>query len=122
MSKGGKNQTQSLRKKEQQQRQANGWSRSQSPLYECNGADAPEDDTITDSCNNNNKLNSRVTFSAESVAIEEAEIPGQSGEGDAGEHILHVEDENRESWDNKTQFFLGVISYAVGFGNVSKFA
>lgn len=115
MNKSGKNQTQSLHKKEQQ---ANGWNKIQPPVYESNGLSIVEEDTITNSCNNNKQLNSRVTFSAESMALEETELPSQSGEESAGEHILHVEDENRESWDNKTQFFLGVISYAVGFGNV----
>nr|CAD2186376.1 unnamed protein product [Meloidogyne enterolobii] len=31
------------------------------------------------------------------------------------------DDGGREGWDNKMQFFMGVISYAVGFGNVWRF-
>jgi hypothetical protein len=30
------------------------------------------------------------------------------------------EDDVREEWDNKTQFFMGVLSYAVGFGGIFK--
>lgn len=110
MSKSGKNQIQSLHKNEQFQRQINGWNNNQSTLYEFNNI---ENDL------NSKQLDSRVTFSAESIAIKETEIPEQYGEDSVIiEKILHVEEEIRESWDNKTQFFLGVISYAVGFGNV----
>uniref|UniRef100_A0A914IAH5 Transporter n=1 Tax=Globodera rostochiensis TaxID=31243 RepID=A0A914IAH5_GLORO len=49
-----------------------------------------------------NKLSSRVMFSSDDVM-------------DASE------DDGREGWDNKMQFFMGVISYAVGFGNVWRF-
>ncbi|KAK6045797.1 hypothetical protein COOONC_16699, partial [Cooperia oncophora] len=31
----------------------------------------------------------------------------------------HVQ--KREQWDNKTQFYMGVVSYAVGLGNVWRF-
>lgn len=63
----------------------------------------------------NQPLSSKVMFSEESVAI------GTENGDDANENILQMEESDRESWDNKTQFFLGVISYAVGFGNVRTF-
>ena len=59
------------------------------------------------------KFHSRVTFSSESVTIN-----GVNGNGD--EEVGNVE-EDREGWDNKLQFFMGVISYAVGLGNVWRF-
>uniref|UniRef100_A0A914E889 Transporter n=1 Tax=Acrobeloides nanus TaxID=290746 RepID=A0A914E889_9BILA len=59
------------------------------------------------------KFHSRVTFSSESVTIN-----GVNGNSD--EEVGNVE-EDREGWDNKLQFFMGVISYAVGLGNVWRF-
>ena len=32
-----------------------------------------------------------------------------------------VDDPNREGWDNKWQYLMAVISYAVGLGNVWRF-
>lgn len=57
-------------------------------------------------------LGSKVTFSEESVALK------ASG---SGELAGHPEDDDREGWDNKMQFMMGVISYAVGLGNVWRF-
>lgn len=85
-------------------------SNGKTPIIEDN-----EDDSggSTNSGEKNQPPSSKVMFSEESVAI------GTEGGDDVDEHILQIEESDRESWDNKTQFFLGVISYAVGFGNVS---
>ncbi|KAL3112743.1 hypothetical protein niasHT_019717 [Heterodera trifolii] len=65
-----------------------------------------------------NKLSSRVKFSSDSVAIE----PSEMEQGGSSSDVLEAsEDDGREGWDNKMQFFMGVISYAVGFGNVWRF-
>uniref|UniRef100_A0AC35U747 Transporter n=1 Tax=Rhabditophanes sp. KR3021 TaxID=114890 RepID=A0AC35U747_9BILA len=56
-------------------------------------------------------LGSRVTFSEESVNFE-------AGNVTENEHVIHINDVDREGWDNKTQFMMGVISYAVGLGNI----
>ncbi|PAV87047.1 hypothetical protein WR25_12702 [Diploscapter pachys] len=38
------------------------------------------------------------------------------------QRTIYIEDDpNRETWDNKAQFIFGVISYAVGLGNVWRF-
>ncbi|VDK43714.1 unnamed protein product [Anisakis simplex] len=70
------------------------------------------------------KLSSRVTFSQESVGIEQSD----SGEVDKLNGDLFTEyrevlanEDKREGWDNKMQFCMGVISYAVGLGNVWRF-
>ncbi|KIH62113.1 hypothetical protein ANCDUO_07608 [Ancylostoma duodenale] len=43
----------------------------------------------------------------------------------ANHHTVTFHDDEhaqkREQWDNKTQFYMGVISYAVGLGNVWRF-
>lgn len=64
------------------------------------------------------KLSSRVMFSSESVAFE-PDLEG--GNGSSSDMMDASEDDVREEWDNKTQFFMGVLSYAVGFGNVWRF-
>ncbi|KAK0396663.1 hypothetical protein QR680_001804 [Steinernema hermaphroditum] len=58
------------------------------------------------------RLGSRVKFSDESVSIQKA---------DGGNDVENTEGEEREGWDNKMQFVMGVISYAVGLGNVWRF-
>jgi hypothetical protein len=59
------------------------------------------------------KFNSRVTFSSESVTINRVH-------GNNDEEVGNVEGD-REEWDNKLQFLMGGISYAVGLGNVWRF-
>uniref|UniRef100_A0A7E4UQ34 Transporter n=1 Tax=Panagrellus redivivus TaxID=6233 RepID=A0A7E4UQ34_PANRE len=59
---------------------------------------------------------SRVTFSNESVAS--VVVPEGDGE-DVIDSFVPVRE--REGWDNKTQFLMGVVSYAVGLGNVWRF-
>lgn len=61
------------------------------------------------------KFHSRVTFSSESVTID-----GVNGKIDEEAGNVELEEE-REGWDNKMQFLMGVISYAVGLGNVWRF-
>ncbi|TMS36290.1 hypothetical protein L596_003487 [Steinernema carpocapsae] len=58
------------------------------------------------------RLGSRVKFSDESVAIQQAATNND---------LEQPEEEQREGWDNKMQFIMGVISYAVGLGNVWRF-
>lgn len=69
-------------------------------------------------------LGSRVTFSEESVAIEPSE--SKLGRFTSSREIAElteetVDQDDREGWDNKMQFMMGVISYAVGLGNVWRF-
>ncbi|CAJ0947146.1 unnamed protein product, partial [Mesorhabditis belari] len=61
------------------------------------------------------RLGSRVSF-ANQAASSGSQVEDLEGS-------LYVEEppENREEWDNKTQFYMGVISYAVGLGNVWRF-
>lgn len=80
------------------------------------------------------KLSSRVMFSSESVAIE-PNLLEEGGNGSSSDMMVQFffsdlkkaflkdssVDDGREEWDNKMQFFMGVISYAVGFGNVWRF-
>uniref|UniRef100_A0A915MGM1 Transporter n=1 Tax=Meloidogyne javanica TaxID=6303 RepID=A0A915MGM1_MELJA len=48
---------------------------------------------------------------------------GENGltNGSSSDMMDISDDDGREGWDNKMQFFMGVISYAVGFGNVWRF-
>uniref|UniRef100_A0A0N5A748 Transporter n=1 Tax=Parastrongyloides trichosuri TaxID=131310 RepID=A0A0N5A748_PARTI len=83
-----------------------------------NGKDKKRSSIFSSSSNNNDDttLGSRVTFSEESVNFgteDRIEVDG--------DHTIHVANVNREGWDNKTQFMMGVISYAVGLGNVWRF-
>ncbi|CAD5217579.1 unnamed protein product [Bursaphelenchus okinawaensis] len=69
-------------------------------------------------------LGSRVTFSEESVAIEN--MGSKMGKFSSSREIAElteetVDQDDREGWDNKMQFMMGVISYAVGLGNVWRF-
>lgn len=77
-----------------------------------NGGTRPKATFNNDDAEENGNLGSKVTFSEESVAIM------ASG---SGELAGHPEDDDREGWDNKMQFMMGVISYAVGLGNVWRF-
>ncbi|KAI6215220.1 Transporter [Aphelenchoides besseyi] len=67
-------------------------------------------------------LGSRVTFSEESVAIETESRMGRGSSREIAELTEEtVQEDDREGWDNKMQFMMGVISYAVGLGNVWRF-
>uniref|UniRef100_A0A0K0FHA0 Transporter n=1 Tax=Strongyloides venezuelensis TaxID=75913 RepID=A0A0K0FHA0_STRVS len=80
------------------------------------GKDNKRKNLFSNNTNDNITLGSRVTFSEESVNFQiEDRIEGDEN------HTIHVENVNREGWDNKTQFMMGVISYAVGLGNVWRF-
>ncbi|KAF7634271.1 Transporter [Meloidogyne graminicola] len=63
--------------------------------------------------NNNNNLSLHPNL------LEE----GENGitNGSSSDMMDISDDDGREGWDNKMQFFMGVISYAVGFGNVWRF-
>ncbi|CAJ0575085.1 unnamed protein product, partial [Mesorhabditis spiculigera] len=76
----------------------------------------------------------RPTFDTASTSDEEIHLsarqhpPGTSTppendvEGHEGASFpIEEPDDNREEWDNKAQFYMGVISYAVGLGNVWRF-
>ncbi|MCP9266470.1 Transporter [Dirofilaria immitis] len=73
------------------------------------------------------KMSSKVTFSAGSVAFEHRsnETDGLTEEKEY--HQVAINDnsssngDDREGWDNKMQFLMGVISYAVGLRNVWRF-
>ncbi|VDM63614.1 unnamed protein product [Angiostrongylus costaricensis] len=77
--------------------------------------------TFTSGSEEEVRLGSRVTFNDQSVNIEGVEF--QLNE--ANNHAVTFRDDEhsqkREQWDNKTQFYMGVISYAVGLGNVWRF-
>uniref|UniRef100_A0A915C8Z9 Transporter n=1 Tax=Parascaris univalens TaxID=6257 RepID=A0A915C8Z9_PARUN len=74
--------------------------------------------------NDESKLSSRVTFSQESVSIEQSEsseVDKLNGETFTDYREVMANEVKRDGWDNKMQFFMGVISYAVGLGNVWRF-
>ncbi|KAJ1357993.1 hypothetical protein KIN20_016289 [Parelaphostrongylus tenuis] len=77
--------------------------------------------TFTSGSEEEIRLGSRVTFNDQSINIEGVEV--QLNE--ANHHTVTFRDDEhtqkREQWDNKTQFYMGVISYAVGLGNVWRF-
>lgn len=77
-------------------------------VYEAASSNADDDD----------QMQSRVTFSNESM-LSVATNEGSSD--DVVDNFVPVVNENRDGWDNKTQFLMGVISYAVGLGNVWRF-
>ncbi|CEF60036.1 Sodium:neurotransmitter symporter family-containing protein [Strongyloides ratti] len=80
------------------------------------GPDKKKNRLISSNTNDDITLGSRVTFSEESVVFQtEDRIEVDES------HTIHVTNVNREGWDNKTQFMMGVISYAVGLGNVWRF-
>lgn len=61
-----------------------------------------------------------VTFSTtSSVEIDELTSMYPNSDGECSSDI--VLEKPREGWDNKFQFLMGVISYAVGLGNVWRF-
>ncbi|GMR60957.1 hypothetical protein PMAYCL1PPCAC_31152, partial [Pristionchus mayeri] len=62
---------------------------------------------------------SRVTFNDDRVNIEGIQYDDDRSQSVA--HQFEMDDEHREQWDNKTQFYMGVVSYAVGLGNVWRF-
>ncbi|CAI5456363.1 unnamed protein product [Caenorhabditis angaria] len=64
------------------------------------------------------RLGSRVTFTDQTVSFENGE--GENGSG-AVRFVVEAENADREEWANKTQFYMGVVSYAVGLGNVWRF-
>lgn len=68
-------------------------------------------------------LGSRVNFSSESIAAVETESRiGRGSSREIAELTEEVVDaDDREGWDNKMQFMMGVVSYAVGLGNVWRF-
>ncbi|KAK6031650.1 sodium-dependent neutral amino acid transporter B(0) domain protein [Ostertagia ostertagi] len=77
--------------------------------------------TFTSGSEEEIRLGSRVTFNDQSVNIEGVdfqmnEASNQSATFHDDEHV-----QKREQWDNKTQFYMGVVSYAVGLGNVWRF-
>ena len=64
------------------------------------------------------QVQSRVTFSNESMT---SITQNEGSNEDVVDSFVPVNTEKREGWDNKTQFLMGVISYAVGLGNVWRF-
>ncbi|CAD6185523.1 unnamed protein product [Caenorhabditis auriculariae] len=62
------------------------------------------------------RLGSRVTFTDQTVNFE-------NGTSESQQISFAVEQENveREEWATKTQFYMGIVSYAVGLGNVWRF-
>jgi hypothetical protein len=66
-------------------------------------------------------LGSKVTFSTESIAVSESRMGRGSSREIAELTEETVREDDREGWDNKMQFMMGVISYAVGLGNVWRF-
>uniref|UniRef100_A0AC34REQ3 Transporter n=1 Tax=Panagrolaimus sp. JU765 TaxID=591449 RepID=A0AC34REQ3_9BILA len=71
------------------------------------------------SSNDEEQVQSRVTFSNESMTSV-AQNEGSS-EDVVDNFVPVIPAEKRDGWDNKTQFLMGVISYAVGLGNVWRF-
>ena len=81
-------------------------------VYEAASSNADDDEQ--------GNVGSRVTFSNESMVS-----VAQNGENGSSDDVIDsfvpVEEIKRDGWDNKTQFLMGVISYAVGLGNVWRF-
>nr|CDJ87077.1 Sodium:neurotransmitter symporter domain containing protein [Haemonchus contortus] len=77
--------------------------------------------TFTSGSEEEIRLGSRVTFNDQSVNIEGVDF--QMNEANHQGATFHDDEhvQKREQWDNKTQFYMGVISYAVGLGNVWRF-
>ncbi|CAJ0608789.1 unnamed protein product [Cylicocyclus nassatus] len=77
--------------------------------------------TFTSGSEEEIRLGSRVTFNDQSVNIEGIDF--QMNEANNYMVTFHEDEhaQKREQWDNKTQFYMGVISYAVGLGNVWRF-
>lgn len=76
------------------------------------------------------KLGPKVTFNAGSITFEQSPINKNGITENKKYHQMETKANNshgnnagkdREGWDNKMQFFMGVISYAVGLGNVWRF-
>uniref|UniRef100_A0A915Q1W2 Transporter n=1 Tax=Setaria digitata TaxID=48799 RepID=A0A915Q1W2_9BILA len=73
------------------------------------------------------KFSSKVTFSAGSVTFEHRSSENDGLTEEKEYHQVAINDstsnigEDREGWDNKMQFLMGVISYAVGLGNIWRF-
>uniref|UniRef100_A0A1I8BSK4 Ion_trans_2 domain-containing protein n=1 Tax=Meloidogyne hapla TaxID=6305 RepID=A0A1I8BSK4_MELHA len=64
---------------------------------------------------------SRVMFSNNNNNLRPSLLEqGESGiaNGSSSDMMDISDDDGREGWDNKMQFFMGVISYAVGFGKI----
>lgn len=78
----------------------------QRAVYEAASSNADDD-----------QVQSRVTFSNESMTS----IAQDGSNEDVVDSFVPVGAEKRDGWDNKTQFLMGVISYAVGLGNVWRF-
>ena len=67
-------------------------------------------------------LGSRVTFSEESVALDTgSRLKASSSRTIAELTEDTVKEDVREGWDSHMQFLMGVVSYAVGLGNVWRF-
>ncbi|VDK35039.1 unnamed protein product [Gongylonema pulchrum] len=73
------------------------------------------------------QFGSKVTFNAGSVLFEQSPNEADGLVLEKKYHQVSLNDsseskgDDREGWDNKMQFFMGVISYAVGLGNVWRF-
>ncbi|VIO85870.1 Sodium:neurotransmitter symporter family protein [Brugia malayi] len=87
-----------------------------------------EESRIISNTSIESKFSSKVTFSAGSVAFEHKsnETDGLTEEKEYHQVVINDNSsssgaDDREGWDNKMQFLMGVISYAVGLGNVWRF-
>jgi hypothetical protein len=83
----------------------------------------PKFDTIDpDEVEAEPSLGTKVTFSSESIEFETGSRLGRGSSREIAELTEEtVQEDVREGWDNKMQFLMGVISYAVGLGNVWRF-
>ncbi|VDL69266.1 unnamed protein product [Nippostrongylus brasiliensis] len=77
--------------------------------------------TFTSGSDEEIRLGSRVTFNDQSVNIEGVEFQMNESNHRATTSYEDDRTQKREQWDNKTQFYMGVVSYAVGLGNVWRF-
>lgn len=75
------------------------------PKFEANGTD--------EAALEQGLSSSRVTFSTESIAISESKMGRGSSREIAELTEETVKEDDREGWDNKMQFMMGVISWVL---------